>query len=415
MMCPTLVTSMPSPTLLCVLLRSITLPEPAEPWSVTVMPLPSLKLAVLSTMTLSRDTSPSEMPSPAFSLALLASIRLPLDRSSSRPTEAKRRSLPRIVFSPAWKSWTPAPPRIEATLPTSSLATESETTMPFWLSVTVLCSTTLSLDSRVRAMASPPLSAADVRVRRFDRAPTRRTPSPAEPATRLSSKTLLLELRTWMPVERAAAHGVVAYRGVLGARCQGDAVGVAADGVRAEDVAVAGGIGVGQLDPGERVELHGHRLDDAEARAGVEGDAVVESLDESVADRHGVEAVVAHAGAGVEAGEDVTVEVDGDAVGADDDAVGRAVDEVVGHAGALGEHLATRNVRGHGRRTDGPGVRGRRRVGVARGVAGAHVEAVIADRHLGELGWRRARREVGLQRRVEAALERRRRPHWRRT
>jgi hypothetical protein len=102
----------------------------------------------------------------------------------------------------------------------------------------------------------------------------------------------------------------------------------------------------------------------------------------------------------------VAVEVDGDPVGADHEAVELAVAEVVEHECALREHLAAEDDARNGRRADRPLVAGGRWVGVERLVDRADLEQVRVCLHAqaGELV-----RRLALDPRafVEPALERR--------
>ena len=74
--------------------------------------------------------------------------------------------------------------------------------------------------------------------------------------------------------------------------------------------------------------------------AGVELHADGEAADRAVGDRHAVAARVEHAGALAEAVDEVTVEVDGDVRGADDDGDARALEDVVGESHAARDDLA---------------------------------------------------------------------------
>ena len=89
--------------------------------------------------------------------------------------------------------------------------------------------------------------------------------------------------------------------------------------------------------------------DDVQRRARVELDAVVELVDVAAGDGDRVVAVVEHAGVEPGAVDHVAVEVDRDVVGADDQAVARAVDQVAGEPDALGDELAA-DARGRHRR-----------------------------------------------------------------
>ena len=127
------------------------------------------------------------------------------------------------------------------------------------------------------------------------------------------------------------------------------------------------------------------------------------SCTNAVGDRDGVEPVVEDARAEAGAVDGVAVEVDGDAVGADDQAVAGAVEQVVGDAGCSGVMTwpqltfvatgaaPTVQVNSAGRR-----------VGVALGVDGLHLEGVGADAESGVALRRGAGREG---RAVERALE----------
>ena len=161
-------------------------------------------------------------------------------------------------------------------------------------------------------------------------------------------------------------------------------------------------LGLPERDAGELVGLDRHRLDDVVRGVRVQRDAVVEVDAAAVADRHRVEAVVAHGGAEADAVDRVAVEVDGDRVGADHEAVELAVVEVVEHARAVRQHLAAGHVLGDRRSRDRPGVGRRRRVGVARGVAGADPQLVSTDGERGEL---ERRRTGGEDRAVERAFQ----------
>ena len=178
---------------------------------------------------------------------------------------------------------------------------------------------------------------------------------------------------------RAAHDAVVVDVGELRAGEQRDAATVAGDDVLANGVALSVLVGVDELDATQLVELEAHQRDDAERRAVAELDAGIEPLDVAVRDRHRVEARVEDAVGEPRAGDGVPVEVDGDAVGADHEAVAGTVGQVVGQPRALGQHLPAGDGSRHRSGRHGPRVRRRRGVDVRRRVDGPHREAVPSD------------------------------------
>src|ERR687895_362252 len=162
----TLGTKMPYEVLLLVLLRSITVPEPAPTSSATVMPDPSLWLDVLRRSTFSMERSEISMPVPSDSLASLYSSRFSLELFSTMPALFERTSLPRMTLSRAWNSEMPGPFDRCATLSMSWLRSSGDACIPFSsiagppASSIVLRSTTLSCEGSPTAA---PLSVTTIR------------------------------------------------------------------------------------------------------------------------------------------------------------------------------------------------------------------------------------------------------------